>query len=49
MSQRAMFLLGMAIGAWLNIWPAAFWPWGGFCFAYLLLAIAFGVLVTERA
>jgi hypothetical protein len=43
-----IFLFGGACGAWLNIWPGAFGPWGSFCFAYVLVFIALGALMWER-
>lgn len=38
-SSRSYFLLGMGIGAWLNIWPHAINPWGSFVFAYILVFV----------
>jgi hypothetical protein len=36
-SNRTIFLFGAALGAWLNIWPAAITPMGSFIFAYILV------------
>lgn len=38
-SNRTRFLFGMAVGAWLNIWPHAISPWGSFIFAYILVFV----------
>jgi len=44
MRRRSIFLFGLGIGAWLNIWPPALHPWAGFVFAYALVFVA---LVTH--
>lgn len=38
-SSRSYFLLGMGIGAWLNIWPSLIThiPMASFIFAYILV------------
>ena len=38
-SNRTRFLFGAAVGAWLNIWPAALSPWGSFIFAYIVVFV----------
>lgn len=48
MSRRATFLFGLALGAWLNIWPALFGDWWAFRFAYLLVALALVSMVYDR-
>lgn len=51
MSKRSIFVFGMAIGAWLNIWPnvvAPLWQWGPFVFAYILVFAAIGVVAYDR-
>lgn len=41
-SNRTRYMFGAAIGAWLNIWPSAFFhhPWASFIFAYVLVFAA---------
>lgn len=42
-SNRSYFLIGMGIGAWLNIWPAVITHvyWTSFAFAYILVFVGF--------
>jgi len=41
MSQQQVFLFGMIIGAWLNMWTPAIGPWASFVFPYILAGIFF--------
>lgn len=36
MTRRTIFLFGLGVGAWLNIWTPFMGPWVGFVFAYAL-------------
>ncbi len=46
-SAKSKFLFAMALGAWLNIWPPAMDPWGGFVFAYALVLACVACLAAD--
>ena len=50
MSKRNIFLFGVAVGAWLNIWPSPIfhYPFASFIFAYILVFYALFRMTMEK-